>query len=81
MFIGEAVVIALIGGIFGSAVAFLLGNAAAHGIGGIGNALAVKLGTVVFACAVAAFVGFLSAAVPAYYASKIGIVEGLRHIG
>lgn len=81
LFIGEAVVIALIGGIFGSAVAFLLGNAAAHGIGGIGNALAVKLGTVVFACAVAAFVGFLSAAVPAYYASKIGIVEGLRHIG
>ncbi len=81
LFIGEAVVIALIGGIFGSLVAFLLGNGAAHSIGGMGNALAVKFGTVVFACVVAAFVGFLSAAVPAYYASKIGIVEGLRHIG
>lgn len=81
LFIGEAMVIALIGGIFGSLAAFLLGNAAAHSVGGMGNALAVKVGTMVFACVVAAFVGFLSAAVPAYYASKIGIVEGLRHIG
>ncbi len=81
LFIGEAVVIALIGGIFGSLAAFVLGNAAAHNVGGMGNALAVKVGTMVFACVVAAFVGFLSAAVPAYYASKIGIVEGLRHIG
>jgi putative ABC transport system permease protein len=81
LFIGEAVVIALIGGIFGSLTAFVLGNAAAHNVGGMGNALAVKVGTMVFACVVAAFVGFLSAAVPAYYASKIGIVEGLRHIG
>jgi putative ABC transport system permease protein len=81
LFIGEAVVIALIGGIFGSVVAFILGHGMARAIGGIGNALDVKIGTMIFAWAVAAFVGFLSAAIPAYYASKIGIVEGLRHIG
>jgi putative ABC transport system permease protein len=81
LFIGEAVIIALIGGIFGSVVALILGHGAAHAMGGIGNALDVKIGTMLFAWVVAAFVGFLSAAVPAYYASKISIVEGLRHIG
>jgi putative ABC transport system permease protein len=81
LFIGEAVTLALIGGIFGSLVALLLGHGAAKAMGGIGNALDVKLGTMLFAWVVAALVGFLSAAVPAYYASKIGIVEGLRHIG
>jgi len=81
IFIGEAVILALIGGVFGSLVALLLGHGASKAMGGLGNALDVKLGTMLFAWVVAAFVGFLSAAVPAYYASKIGIVEGLRHIG
>lgn len=81
LFIGEAVILALAGGIFGSLVALLLGHGAAKAMGGIGNALDVKVGTMLFAWLVAAFVGFLSAAVPAYYASEIGIVEGLRHIG
>jgi hypothetical protein len=30
---------------------------------------------------VAGLVGFLSAIVPAYHASQVGIVDGLRHIG
>ncbi len=30
---------------------------------------------------VAAFVGFVSAVIPSYRASHLGIVEGLRHIG
>ncbi|HEY1800723.1 MAG TPA: FtsX-like permease family protein [Terriglobales bacterium] len=81
LFIGEAVTLALVGGIFGSVLAFLLGHGASTAMGGFGDALKVKLGTMVFAWAVAALVGFLSAAVPAYYASRIGIVEGLRHIG
>ena len=33
------------------------------------------------AWAAAALVGFFSALVPAYHASRLGIVEGLRHIG
>jgi ABC-type antimicrobial peptide transport system permease subunit len=34
-----------------------------------------------FAMMVAGIVGFLSAVVPSYHASKVNIVEGLRHIG
>jgi ABC-type antimicrobial peptide transport system permease subunit len=30
---------------------------------------------------VAALVGFISAIIPSYNASRLGIVEGLRHIG
>ena len=81
LFIGEAVTLALVGGIFGSVVAFVLGHGAAKAMGGIGNALDVKFGTMLIAWAVAALVGFLSAAIPSYYASRVGIVEGLRHIG
>jgi putative ABC transport system permease protein len=81
LFIGEAVVLALVGGIFGSLLAFLLGHGASTAMGGFGDALRVNFWTMLFAWAVAALVGFLSAVIPAYYASRVGIVEGLRHIG
>lgn len=83
LFIGEAVTLSLIGGIFGSLVAFVLGAGAAKAGGGgfFAGALNVAPGTMVFAWFVAALVGFLSAAIPAYHASRIGIVDGLRHIG
>lgn len=80
LFIGEAVILALVGGILGSLLAALLGHFAANGPG-FAAALRVPLGTMVFAWAVAALVGFLSAVVPSYTASRINIVEGLRHIG
>ena len=41
----------------------------------------VTSGTFLLAVIVAAVVGFLSAAVPAYHAAKVSIVEGLRYIG
>jgi putative ABC transport system permease protein len=80
LFVGEAVVLALIGGIAGSLVALLLGLGAAKA-GGFAGALKVDLSTMWVAWAAAALMGFFSALVPAYHASRLGIVEGLRHIG
>jgi putative ABC transport system permease protein len=80
LFVGEAVVLALIGGIAGSLVALLLGVVASK-MGGIAGGLKVTLGTMLVAWAAAALMGFFSALVPSYHASRLGIVEGLRHIG
>ena len=80
LFVGEAVVLALIGGVAGSLVALLLGMGAAKA-GGFAGALKVDLSTMWVAWAAAALMGFFSALVPAYHASRLGIVEGLRHIG
>jgi ABC-type antimicrobial peptide transport system permease subunit len=43
--------------------------------------MAVTWQTFLVALFVAAFVGFLSAVIPAYHAAKVNIVEGLRYIG
>jgi len=80
LFVGEAVVLALIGGVMGSLVAFLLGVGAAKAGGFIG-ALRVTPVTMLVAWVVAGLMGFVSAVVPSYHASRLGIVEGLRHIG
>jgi len=82
LFVGEAVTLALIGGILGSLAGVLLGAGAARAASGFfGDALRVHSATMLVSWGVAALVGFLSAIVPAYHASRIGIVEGLRHIG
>ena len=41
----------------------------------------VTLGTLAVALLVALLVGFFSSLVPSYNASRVQIVEGLRHIG
>ena len=72
----------LVGGILGSLAGLVLGGVIAKGAGGFfGDAMRVQPSTMLVAWVVAALVGFLSAIIPAYHASEIGIVEGLRHIG
>ena len=80
LFVGEAVVLALVGGVGGSLVAFVLGMGASKA-GGFAGALQVNGPTMLAAWVVAALVGFISAIIPSYNASRLGIVEGLRHIG
>src|SRR6266487_3397898 len=80
LFVGEAVVLALIGGIAGSLVALLLSLVASKA-GGMAGALKVEPTTMLVAWAAAGFMGFFSALVPSYHASRLGIVDGLRHIG
>jgi putative ABC transport system permease protein len=81
-FVGEAVTIALIGG--------LLGIGAAHGLvymvanspqGQALGQISVTGPTLAVALLVATVVGFFSAVLPAYRAAQLNIAEGLRHLG
>jgi putative ABC transport system permease protein len=84
IFIGEAVAISLIGGIAGTLIAALALSGASHAPQ-VGNLFTFALHewkfTAPVAWGVAILAGFLSSAIPAYGASRTGIVEGLRHIG
>src|SRR5579884_3722469 len=84
IFIGEAVAISLIGGIFGTVIAAGALAMASHAPQ-VGNLFTFALHewrfTAPAAWGVAILAGFLSSAIPAYGASRTGIVEGLRHIG
>ena len=80
LFIGEGITLALIGGVLGAFGAAGLGALASRG-GGLLNGLRVTPPTIAVALVVACLVGFCSAFVPSYTASRLNIVEGLRHIG
>lgn len=83
LFIGESVAIAAIGGIFGTLIAAALLFLASHAPQGNIFLFALREWkfTAPAAWGVAILAGFLSSAIPAYGASRTGIVEGLRHIG
>ena len=80
LFIGEGVTLALVGGLIGSLGATGLVSLVAKG-GGFFAGLKVTPGTMAVALLVAGLVGFLSSFAPSYTASRLNIVEGLRHIG
>ena len=83
LFVGEAVVLSLAGGIIGvlgaAALLFVLSHAPQGGQ--FMNGMKVGVGTMAVSLTVAALVGFISASVPSWNASRQNIVEGLRHIG
>lgn len=83
LFVGEAVALAAVGGIIGALLAKFLVAGMANVPMMSGFFANMKVGISVFAIAlfVAALVGFLSAVFPAYNASRVNIVDGLRHIG
>ena len=80
LFVGEAVSLAIIGGLLGALGAYVLGNVLASQ-GGFFGAMKVTPPTVLVALTVAGLMGFFSAIVPSYHASQVNIVDGLRHIG
>jgi putative ABC transport system permease protein len=83
LFVGEAVALSVAGGLLGVMVAAgliqLIGKSAS--LLAVPGGLRVTLSTMVVAMVVAALVGLVSGSLPAYNASRINIVEGLRHIG
>jgi putative ABC transport system permease protein len=83
LYVGEAVTVALLGGLLGCLLAAGAVFALAHipGMGFFFLGMSVTFPTILLAVAVAGMVGFLSAVFPAYHAAKVDIVEGLRHIG
>jgi putative ABC transport system permease protein len=83
LFVFEAVALAVAGGVVGIVAAAGLIRWLTHSSVAIGvpTDMRVTLPAVGVSLLVAATVGFLSGYVPAYGASRINIVEGLRHIG
>ncbi|GAC1512318.1 MAG: hypothetical protein NVS1B11_22250 [Terriglobales bacterium] len=80
---GEAGTSALLGGILGSRATVALLGAMAHSPQGAFFVGMQKqwIHTLAPAWILAALVGLVAAYIPAYNASRTGIVEGLRHIG
>ncbi len=83
LYIGEAVMVALSGGIIGCGLAMLLVSALGHtpGMDFFFSGLKITPPTLLVAIVVAGALGLLSAVIPAYHSAKLDIVEGLRYIG
>jgi putative ABC transport system permease protein len=83
LFVGESVALAAAGGLLGIAIAAAFIRWLTHSSIAIGipTDMKVTLPTVAISLVVAATVGFVSGYLPAYNASRMNIVEGLRHIG
>jgi putative ABC transport system permease protein len=83
LYVGEGMIVTLIGGLLGCLLGAGLITALTHapGMGLFLAGMKVGPGTIVLAVVVAAAVGLVSAIIPAYRAAKINIVEGLRYIG
>jgi putative ABC transport system permease protein len=83
LFVGEAVVLSIAGGVLGSLSAYglLAYFVRSPQLTQFLSLAPASAGPVLIAIAVAAVVGFLSAILPSYRATGRAIVEGLRHIG
>jgi putative ABC transport system permease protein len=82
LFVGESVALSTAGGLFGCGFAWVLLTIIKRSPFGFFLAqMQVSLGTLGVAVLVAALVGFFSSLLPSYNASRVEIVEGLRHIG
>jgi putative ABC transport system permease protein len=82
LFVGEAVALSIFGGLIGICMGSGLVWLATHSPQFVSFfSLSVTPGIWLAAILTSGLVGLLSAAVPSYHASKVNIVDGLRHIG
>ena len=83
IFVSESVALSLAGGVLGVLVAIPVITGMTHQFIGLGIPLDmnVKAPTAILALLVAVALGIISGYLPAYRASRMNIVEGLRHIG
>jgi putative ABC transport system permease protein len=83
IFVSESVALAVAGGVLGVLVAVPVIAMLTHRFIGLGIPLDMKvnLPTAALALGVAVALGVVSGYLPAYWASRVNIVEGLRHIG
>ncbi len=83
LYISEAVTVTLVGGVLGCllAVGLVAAIKQVPGMGFFFLGMKVTWSTYVLAIVISGMVGLVSAIFPAYHAAKIGIVDGLRHIG
>lgn len=81
LILGESVLLALIGGLIGIGVTYLMTHAAAAGMGPWGEAIKFRWEACAAVAIFAVLIGFVSAVIPAFFASRRGIVESLRFTG
>lgn len=83
LFLAETVTLAVCAWFFGTLAAYGLIFALVHAraAGPFAVLLKIPLTTLVVSLPIAGFVGVASAAIPSYRASRINIVQGLRHVG
>jgi putative ABC transport system permease protein len=82
LFVSEAVALSLAGGLIGFGLGWLMVYNATHSKQFVSFfPMKVTLGIWCLSMLAAAVVGLLSSALPSYHASKVNIVDGLRHIG
>ena len=83
IFVSESVALALAGGLLGIAVAIPVISGLTHRFIGLGIPLDMKVNgiTAGLSLLVAVVLGIVSGYLPAYKASRMNIVDGLRHIG
>ena len=77
----ESLGIALLGGLLGIAFTFPMAEAFASAVGSILSGFKVSQETVVMQFMAALVIGAVAAAVPAWSAARVRIVDGLRAIG
>ena len=82
LFVSEAVALSLVGGLIGICMGWALVYVATHSPQFF-SFFPLKVTPAIWLAAMitAGLVGLLSAALPSYHASKVDIVDGLRHIG
>ena len=83
IFVGESVALAVAGGVIGVLVAIPVIAFLTHSFIGLGIPLNMKVrgATAGLAILVSLVLGLVSGYLPAYNASRMKIVDGLRHIG
>ena len=81
LFVSEAVALSLAGGVIGASLAGLMVYGFSHAQQFTFFPLKMTPQIWLTALLISAFVGFVSAALPSYHASRVNIVDGLRHIG
>ena len=81
LFVSEAVALSILGGVLGAVLGRGLVFMFAHSPQMTFFPLKMTLTIWLLALLVSGLVGLLSAAIPSYHASRVNIVDGLRHIG
>jgi putative ABC transport system permease protein len=81
LFVSEAVALSLAGGLLGASMAKLMVFGFSHSVQLTFFPLRMTAAIWALALLASAIVGLLSSALPSYNASRINIVDGLRHIG
>ena len=77
----ESVFIALLGGLLGTGLALSVFSSSDFTAGGFFPSFFVTWGTAGRSLIIAVVMGLISGAIPAYNASRLKIVDALRHVG